>query len=109
MTNQQHAQWKAQAYQHWRENNPQMVARLRKSGQLQTQLDQAVQSTASQMQTLREAGLSHQEAWEQARQTLFLPQEPSADEAMEPDEGAALYAETQRMLANLPMPGEKVQ
>lgn len=105
--NQQHAQWKAQAYQHWRENNPQMVARLRKAGQLQTQLDQAVQSTADQMQTLREAGLSHQEAWEQARQSLFLPQEPGADEPMEQDEGAKLYAETQRALANVRMPGER--
>ena len=107
--NQQHAQWKAQAFQHWRENNPQMVARLRKSGQLQTQLDQAVEQTAKQMQTLRESGLSHQEAWEEARQSLFLPREPGADVPMEPDEGAALYAEVQRTLANVPMPGEKVE
>lgn len=108
--NHQHAVWKAQTLQHWQENRPEMVARLKAAGMLQQELDAAVTAAAQEMQTLRDSGIPPEEALSIAQErNLFLPQEPGADEPMEPDEGAALYRDVQNGLANLQMPGEKEQ
>ena len=108
MTTQQHATWKAQAHQHWQENQPEKFKQLQKTGKLQQALTEAAEATASEMKTLTDSGLSQTEAWEMVReQHLFPPQEPQAEEAMEPDEGYNLMRDVNSALANLQTHGNE--
>ncbi|MNL31018.1 hypothetical protein D3C87_1527870 [compost metagenome] len=88
MSKMQHATWIAQARAHWKEHLPKMYDRLEKAGQLDLALTQAAEATSEGMRALMSQGATHQEAWEQTRETyLFLPEEPEQQPKMKESEG----------------------
>ena len=108
MSTMQHPHWIAQARQHWQEHLPKMFAQLRADGTLLQRLTEAADATARDLQNLMGHGFSHQEAWEQVRETyLFLPEEKGASPEAPPSEGFRTAVAINQGLGSLRMPGER--
>ena len=61
---------------HWEKHRPQMCAQLQREGKLQESVYQAQEQTNDLMDDLLAKGLSHDQAWELAREEwAFLPDE----------------------------------
>ena len=61
---------------HWEKYRPQMFAQLQREGKLQESVYQAQEQTNDLMDRLLDKGLSHDQAWELAREEwAFLPGE----------------------------------
>ena len=104
----QHANWIAQAREHWKEHLPAMYARLTQAGTLEQALTAAAEQTAKSIRALTEQGFYQHEAWEAVReQYLFPAEEPGQDEPMEPSDGYAAALDLNQSLGSLRMPGER--
>lgn len=107
-TPQQHANWIAQAREHWKDNLPKMYARLVAAHELETALQSAANATAQGIRVLMEQGQTWEEAWEEVRGFYLFPQaEPDADPQAPPSEGFKANSELIQGLDSLTMPGEK--
>lgn len=74
---------------HWQKYRPQMSAQLKSQGKLEESVYAAQEMTNDLMDSLLEKGLSHEQAWELAREEwAFLPSEK--DEPSLPFEPATL-------------------
>ena len=61
---------------HWKQYRPQMSAQLQREGKLEESVYAAQEMTNELMDSLLEKGLSHDQAWELAREEwAFLPDE----------------------------------
>lgn len=101
MSKMQHATWIAQAREHWKEHLPKMYARLEKAGTLEHALTQAADATSEAMRVLTGQGATHQEAWEETRETyLFLPEEPEQLPRMKETEGYRAHRDLMRGLSD---------
>ncbi len=66
---------------HWRKYRPKMVAELERAGQLRESVYAAQEATSDLMDKLLDKGLSHEQAWELAREEwAFLPSEEDDSE-----------------------------
>ena len=80
--------WMEQAETHWKEFQPKRYAALKAKGQqaLVRALSQAARRTGNEIDSLMEAGMTHEEAWEMTREEYLFP-------APEPEVTAALERE----------------
>jgi len=108
MTAQQHANWKAQARVHLRENNPRQLAKLIDSGKLDQHLTDAADSTSKEMKILMDQGATWQEAWEMTRENHLFPPGPEGPEDV-PAASAGYKAQRELMqgMTSLQLPGER--
>ena len=99
MSPMQHQHWINQARQHWQEFQPARFKALTESGQLETALRLAAESTAAEMAALMGQGATAAEAFEQVRELHLFPQpEPGAVEQQEPTEGYLAQVSLQRQM-----------
>ena len=101
----QHANWIAQAREHWQEHRPRMFARLVKAGTLEQALTEAAEATAAAIRALTTQGATLDEAWEATReQYLFPPEEPEQTPKMPKSPGYRARLELMQGMANLGQP-----
>ena len=101
----QHANWIAQAREHWKEFLPEMFDRLTKAGTLEKALTEAAEATANSMRVLMTQGFKAHEAWEMVREEhLFLPEEDGASEEAPPSEGYLAQVELMKGWSSLGLP-----
>ena len=69
------------AYEHWKEFLPKRYKELLKAGQLPKALERAAKQTDVEMQNALDAGIPHDQAWEEIRgRYLLLEPEPLSPE-----------------------------
>ncbi len=103
----QHANWIAQANEHWKEHRPSLHQSLRRTGTLPKALREAADATARDLETLRSQGFDQSQAWEMVRERyLFPPEEPGASEEAPDSPGYLLAREAMQGLGQIRMPGE---
>lgn len=67
--------WVNQADSHWKEFQPTRYAELKASGELKSALQKAAEQTYSDLSSLTDSGLRHDEAWEMVREWYLFPPE----------------------------------
>ena len=96
---QMHANWIAQAKEHWEEFQPTRYAELQQEGKLMQALTDAADRTQDEIETLMAQGFSYNEAWEATReQYLFPPEEDGASEEAPDSEGYKAMKEANRAM-----------
>lgn len=104
----QHANWIAQAKDHWKEHQPARYRELLRSGQLAQALTQAAEQTQKEMETLMGQGFKYAEAWEAVRELYLFPAEEAGASEEAPDsEGYKAMRGLNQDLASLTLPGER--
>ena len=105
-----HANWIAQAREHWQEHRPQMFKELQQQGLLETRLREAAEATSQAMQELVAQGFAAHEAWEAVReQYLFLSEETGASEEAPVSDGLKLMRELNDGMKYLGMTDEEIE
>lgn len=106
----QHAQWIAQAKEHWQEHQPKRFKGLVLAGKLGQSLTEAAAATANDLQTLRGQGIDPQAAWEMVRERyLFPPEEPGASPEESPSQGLAAMRDLTQTLGSLGMEPDPIR
>lgn len=71
--------WVEQARAHWKEFQPAKYRQLKQAGKLEPALQQAANQTSLEMGQMQDAGIAHQDAWEQVRERYLFPPDESPD------------------------------
>ena len=105
----QHANWIAQAKEHWKEFQPTRFKELQKSGQLLQALTAAADQTQKELETLMAQGFRYAEAWEMIREDyLFPPEEAGASEEAPNSPGYQAMRQYHKEMGQLILPVERV-
>jgi hypothetical protein len=105
-----HANWIAQANEHWKEHQPTRYKRLMQAGELGKALKEAAAQTATEFQALKEQGLDALAAWEMVRERYLFPaEEPGASPAESPSQGYGAMRDLTQTLGSLGMEPDPIR